>query len=66
MPGYYLVKKYYVPEPVWLRTPHWNPVKYDTWQEVRDAYINARLSNVRALGVTGLSAQDIDIVFVNH
>jgi len=65
MAGYYLVKRYFVPEPIWLRSPHWNPVRYDNWQDVRDAYINERLSNVLALGVIGLSAEDIDIVFVD-
>lgn len=63
MPGYYLVKRYFLPEPTWLKAPHWNPVRYDTWQDVRDAYIKERLSNVRALGVLGLSAKDIDILF---
>lgn len=64
MAGYYIRKRYFLPEPTWLRFPHWNPVRYDTWQDACDAYIKERLSNVRALGVVGLAAQDIDIVFV--
>jgi hypothetical protein len=64
MPGYYVVKRYFVPEPIWLHAPHWDPVRYDTWSEAVDAYIKARLSNVRALGVRGLAVQDFDIVFV--
>lgn len=61
---YFLVKRYFVPDPIWLRTPHWNPVGYATWTEVADAYIRERLGNVRALGVPGYSAEDIDIEYV--
>jgi hypothetical protein len=64
MPGYYVTKRYFVPEPIWFRFPHWSPIRYDTWQEARDAYIQERLSNVATLGVKGIASKDIDIVFV--
>lgn len=61
---YFLVKRYFVPEPVWFRAPHWNPVPYATWQEARDAYIQTRLSNLLALGTPGYPAADIGIEYV--
>ena len=61
---YFLVKRYFVPEPIWFRSPHWDPIAYATWQEVRDAYIQERLSNILALGKSGYPAVDINIEYV--
>lgn len=61
---YFLAKRYFVPEPIWFRVPHWTPVRYATWSEAADAYVKARLGNVRAVGVPGYPAADIDIEYV--
>lgn len=68
--GYYLVKRYFflvlgdgTCEPCWVPAPLGNPVRYATWLEVADAYVQTRLSNVRVPGVPGYPAEDLDIVF---
>jgi hypothetical protein len=63
MSGYHVVKRYFLPEPTWLKAPHWNPVRYDTWQEARDQYIKERRRNPLALDVRGLAAEDINVIF---
>ena len=68
MPGFYIVKRYFFTVNnygstvgFWMKTPHWNPVRYSTWGEAADAYIAQRLGNPRIPGIPGYPPQDIDI-----
>lgn len=68
--SYYIAKRYRFTmddtgrcAPVWVKAPHWNPLRFETWQQAADAYIAVRLGNLRVPGISGYPPADVTIVF---